>query len=177
MNKWGRRGGGGIFFYDIFFSFSYGKALKELGDYDKSLEMLQKAYELEPKSEEIYTEISKVWSQVYESLFIKKFIFNELSNFQVAAIHKKYAEITNKFAKRALGKAATEELNDFQKDVKEMVTSFKESGLTKQELPAGLTRDEEEYFRKIAHGYGLNIATHIRFNKSCLFMIKPDFQG
>lgn len=48
--------------------FRHGKALAQLGDYDKAMESLQKARKLSPNTEEIYTEIQKVliiFSQFY----------------------------------------------------------------------------------------------------------------
>ena len=74
-----------------------------------------------------------------------------------------------------MGRAENEQLNEFQKDVEEMVKAFNDDpNLSKQELPGGLTKDEQAYFEKTAHGYGLAITRIAKFNKTSLFMTKPD---
>ncbi|KAL6268504.1 hypothetical protein P5V15_001636 [Pogonomyrmex californicus] len=131
--------------------FNFGKALLNLGEYDAAMKELQNAHALEPRDE-----------------IIKKAI--QTAN----AKQREYLEIEKRLWKNCFkSKEDKTKITEFRKAARDLCeTIINSDDITRQSLPEGLTKEEEEIVREEAAILGLNVVISNRYGKETVYLQK-----
>ncbi|XP_014204130.1 inactive peptidyl-prolyl cis-trans isomerase FKBP6 [Copidosoma floridanum] len=130
--------------------FQYGKALSQLGDYDEAMKALQKAHNLCPSSADVLREIRVVEEN-----------------------RQKYLDYSKRFAQNSLKLKPSSETDEFEQVAIEMCDSFiNDENLMKQQIPHGLSSQEQDCIRRVAALRGLTITKLNRYNDETLYLAK-----
>lgn len=85
-------------------------------------------------------------------------------------------EITRRFAKKSLRIANGNKNSEFEQVAIELCDTFiNDSTTSKQQIPHGLSVDEQECIRRVAASRGLSIIKQTRFEVESLFLTKKSF--
>ncbi|XP_058801279.1 inactive peptidyl-prolyl cis-trans isomerase FKBP6 isoform X2 [Phymastichus coffea] len=132
--------------------YHYGKALKQLGEYDKAMKALQKANNMSPNNEPIHREI-----------------------LEVNKIRKDYQEKAKQFAQKSM-KFKDDKPDEFEQFAKEICEDFKnKKDILKEELPFGLIPEEMDCIRRVSASYGFSITKHERYGVEKNYLTKKAY--
>ncbi|KAJ8668966.1 hypothetical protein QAD02_000225 [Eretmocerus hayati] len=136
--------------------FHYGRALYQLGEYDEAMKALQKSRNMETndaKIAQINIDIQKVEVQ-----------------------RQKYLMYSRQFAQNSLKLNSTDQNNVFEKVALEMCENFlKDDSILKQEIPNGLSVEEQACIRRVAASKGLSITKQERFGSETSYLTKKSY--
>ncbi|XP_029034471.2 inactive peptidyl-prolyl cis-trans isomerase FKBP6 [Osmia bicornis bicornis] len=134
--------------------FNYGRALLKMGEYDRAMEKLQIALQMEPKNEEIIKEIR---------------LANEKQ--------RKYLEMEKQLWSKCLkNEDKPKKESAFEKAAHDICEAFvQDSELLRQPLPESLTPDEDKCIRQQAAAFGLVVTTHQRYGREVTYLNKFNY--
>ncbi|XP_066600650.1 inactive peptidyl-prolyl cis-trans isomerase FKBP6-like isoform X2 [Prorops nasuta] len=134
--------------------FNHGRALLKMGEYTRSMQMLQIANKMEPRNPDILKEIQLV---------------NEKQ--------RKYLDAEKRLWSKCLNTSKNQEnTTDIQIAIRDLCDNFaRDDGLLRQPLPEGLTPEEEGCIREYAASLNIHVTEHERMGTQRLYLNKSNY--